>query len=102
MLEKDGRSKRQGGRLHTGAGGDHHEHCPDRRSDRVRRHDRRHFPQQGTGFGKYTTSALLLTLILFVTAVALVQGKVEWTPIANILFAVAGFAGRLIAARCAE
>ena len=60
------------------------------------------FRTKAPGFGKYTTSALLLTLILFVAAMALVQGKVEWTPMANILFAVAGFAGGLIAARGAE
>jgi hypothetical protein len=60
------------------------------------------FRTKTPGFGKYTTSALLLTLILFVAAMALVQGKVEWTPMANILFAVAGFAGGLIAARGAD
>ena len=57
------------------------------------------FRTKTPGFGKYTTSALLLTLILFVAAMALVQGKVEWTPMANILFAIAGFAGGLITAR---
>ncbi len=57
------------------------------------------FRTKTPGFGKYTTSALILTLILFVAAMALVQGKVEWTPMANILFAVAGFAGGLITAR---
>jgi hypothetical protein len=30
---------------------------------------------------------------------ALVEGKVEWMPMANILFAIAGFAGGLITAR---
>ena len=53
------------------------------------------FRTKTPGFGKYTTSALLLTLILFVAAMAFVHGKVEWTPMANILFAVAGFAGAL-------
>lgn len=57
------------------------------------------FRTKTPGFGKYTTSALILTLILFVAAMALVQGKVEWTPMANILFAVSGFAGGLITAR---
>jgi hypothetical protein len=60
------------------------------------------FRAKSPGFGKYITSALLLTLILFVASMALVQGKVEWTPMANILFAVAGFAGGLIAARGGE
>ena len=57
------------------------------------------FRTKTPGFGKYTTSALILTLILFVAAMALVEGKVEWTPMANILFAIAGFAGGLITAR---
>jgi hypothetical protein len=61
------------------------------------------FRSKTPGFvGKYTTSALLLTLILLVAAMALVQGKVEWTPMANILFAVAGFAGGLITTRGAD
>ncbi len=57
------------------------------------------FRTKTPGFGKYTTSALILTLILFVAAMALVESKVEWTPMANILFAIAGFAGGLITAR---
>jgi hypothetical protein len=57
------------------------------------------FRSKTPGFGKYTTSALILTLIMFVAAMALVEGKVEWMPMANILFAIAGFAGGLITAR---
>ena len=57
------------------------------------------FRTKTPGFGRYTISALLLTLVLFVAAIAFVQGKVEWSPMANILFAVAGFAGGLTAAR---
>jgi hypothetical protein len=51
------------------------------------------------GFGKYTTSTLILTLVLFVAAMAFFQGMVEWQPLANLLFAVAGFAGGLITAK---
>jgi Ca2+/Na+ antiporter len=51
------------------------------------------------GFGKYTTSSLVLTLVLFVAAMAFFQGRVEWAPLANLLFAVAGYAGGLIAAK---
>jgi hypothetical protein len=50
------------------------------------------------GFGRYTTSVLVLTLVLFVAALAFVNNKVEWEPLANLLFAVAGFAGGLIVA----
>ncbi|MHA1545261.1 MAG: hypothetical protein ACTSUY_02395 [Alphaproteobacteria bacterium] len=51
------------------------------------------------GFGKYTTASLILTLVLFIAAMAFLAGKVEWEPMANLLFAVAGFAGGLITAR---
>ena len=51
------------------------------------------------GFGRYTTSVLILALVLFVAALAFVLGKVEWAPLANLLFAVAGFAGGLITAK---
>ncbi len=57
------------------------------------------FVTKKEGFGRYTTSVLVLTLILFVVAMALILGKVEWSPIANILFAMVGFAGGLIAER---
>lgn len=54
------------------------------------------------GFGKYTTSALILTLVLFVAALAFFQGKVEWAQVANLLFAIAGFAGGLITASASD
>lgn len=54
------------------------------------------------GFGKYTTSTLIFTLVLFVAAVAFVSGRVEWAPLANLLFAVAGFAGGLITAKVGD
>ena len=54
------------------------------------------------GFGKYTTSTLILTLVLFVASIAFVTQRVEWEPLANILFAVAGFAGGLITSKAGE
>lgn len=51
------------------------------------------------GFGKYTTSALVMTLVLYVAALAYVTDKVEWEPMSNLLFAAVGFAGGLIAAK---
>ena len=60
------------------------------------------FCTKTVGFGKYTTSTLILTLVLFVAALAYMSGKVEWAPMANLLFAVAGFAGGLITAKVGE
>ena len=60
------------------------------------------FKTKTDGFGKYTTSALVLTLVLFVAAFAFVMGRVEWTPLGNILFAVAGYAGGLITAKSGD
>jgi hypothetical protein len=54
------------------------------------------------GFGRYSTSVLILTLVLFVAAMAFVLGKVEWAPLANLLFAVAGFAGGLVTIKHGE
>ncbi len=51
------------------------------------------------GFGRYTTSVLVLTLVLFVASLAFVLGKVEWQPLSNLLFAIAGFSGGLITAK---
>ncbi|MFQ5954862.1 MAG: hypothetical protein ACE5JZ_07355 [Kiloniellales bacterium] len=60
------------------------------------------FRTKTPGFGKYTTSALVLTVVLFIAAFAFVLDKVEWTPVANLLFAVAGYAGGLITAKAGE
>ncbi len=60
------------------------------------------FKTKTEGFGKYTTSALVLTLVLFVAAFAFVLGQVEWTPVVNLLFAIAGYAGGLITARASD
>ena len=48
------------------------------------------------GFGKFTTSVVILTLVLFVASMAFFMGKIEWQPLSNILFAIAGYAGGLI------
>ena len=48
------------------------------------------------GFGKYSTSLLLLTLVLFVTALFFAAGKIESSVFTNIVFSIAGFAGGLI------
>ncbi len=43
-----------------------------------------------------------LILVLFVAAMAFLQGKVEWSPMANILFVVVGFAGGLTGAKASD
>jgi hypothetical protein len=54
------------------------------------------FTTKSSGFGKYTTSLLLLILVTFVASIAFVLGKIEWTSLGNLLFAVAGYAGGLV------
>jgi hypothetical protein len=48
------------------------------------------------GFGKFTTSLLLLVLVLFVSSLFFATGKIETSVFTNILFSIAGFAGGLI------
>jgi len=57
------------------------------------------FVTKTPGWGKYTTSLLLLTLVLFVTALFFAAGKIEGGVFANVAFAVAGFAGGLITSK---
>lgn len=53
------------------------------------------FWRMQSGFGPYNLSALLLLVVLAVTAIALITGKCEPQTAANIIFAVVGFAGGL-------
>lgn len=48
------------------------------------------------GFGKFTTSLILLTSALFVAALLFASEKIESSTFVNILFAVIGFAGGLL------
>lgn len=48
------------------------------------------------GWGRFSTSVLLLTLVLFTTTIALVSGRMQLPEVANLLFAVAGFGGGLL------
>ena len=57
------------------------------------------FVTKTPGFGRYSTSVLLLTLVLFVSAFFLVGGQIEAPVFANIVFAITGFAGGLITAK---
>ena len=51
------------------------------------------------GFGKYTTSLLLLSIIVFLAGFFLVLDKISASIFANIAFAVAGFGGGLLSAK---
>ncbi len=51
------------------------------------------------GFGPYSTSVLVLVLVLFVASLASVSQKIDFQPLVSILLAVAGFAGGLLTAR---
>ena len=54
------------------------------------------FKTKTPGFGRYTTSVLLLTLVLIITAIFLAVGKLDSDMAANIFFAIVGFAGGLV------
>ncbi len=49
------------------------------------------------GFGRFSTSALLLLLVVIASTMLAVAGQLEGQLLANILFAVVGFAGGLFA-----
>jgi hypothetical protein len=54
------------------------------------------FKTKTQGFGRYSTSLIILILVLFFTALFFAAGKIESSVFANIVFSVAGFAGGLI------
>lgn len=49
------------------------------------------------GWGPFSTSTMLLLLILFLAAIALASGRAQWADISGLLLAVAGYAGGLFA-----
>ncbi len=54
------------------------------------------FSTKTPGWGRYSTSTLLLVLALFVAANFLLIGKIEASVFLNIMFAIIGYAGGLI------
>ncbi len=60
------------------------------------------FMTKTPGFGRYSTSVLLLARVLFISAFFLVLGKIESSLFANIVFAIAGYAGGLVNGRKEE
>jgi hypothetical protein len=55
------------------------------------------FRTKDPGWGRFSTSTLILTLVLLIASTLLVFGKLESSVVVNVLFAVVGFAGGLIA-----
>ena len=54
------------------------------------------FRMKTRGFGRHTSSLILLFLMLFAAALLAVLGQIDPQPLLNILFAIAGYAGGLI------
>lgn len=53
------------------------------------------FKTKTDGFGRFTTSTFLIILVIIMTSLFFASGKLEGQLMANILFAVFGFAGGL-------
>lgn len=54
------------------------------------------------GFGTYSTSTLVLVLVLFISSFFLILGKIDSSLFGNIVFAIAGYAGGLLTPRKRE
>ena len=57
------------------------------------------FKTKSSGFGKYTTSILVLLMVLILSTLLFASGRLESTYYTNILMALVGFAGGLINAK---
>lgn len=57
------------------------------------------FATKTEGFGRFTTSVLLIIIVLTIASLMYAGGKLETNVIANILFAVFGFAGGLFTSK---
>jgi hypothetical protein len=57
------------------------------------------FLTKKAGFGRFSSSLVVLLLVVFSASVFAATGRLQPADLANILFAVAGFAGGLITAR---
>lgn len=57
------------------------------------------FRTKTPGFGRFSTSVLLLAPVLIIVAMFFALGKIEASLFANVIFAIAGFAGGLLANR---
>lgn len=57
------------------------------------------FKTKTSGFGRFTTSTLLIILVLTISGLLYAGGKLENQVMANVLFAVFGFAGGLFTSK---
>jgi hypothetical protein len=60
------------------------------------------FVTKTSGFGRFTTSTLLVILVVTVSSLLYAGGKLEGQIMANVLFAVFGFAGGLFTSKNGE
>ncbi len=57
------------------------------------------FKTKKPGFGRFTTSTLLILLVISLSGLLYAGGKLEGQVMANVLFAVFGFAGGLFTSK---
>jgi CHASE2 domain-containing sensor protein len=57
------------------------------------------FRTKTEGYGQYTSSILILIVVLYIGALAFMTGKVDWQGLSPLLLAIVGFAGGLVAER---
>lgn len=57
------------------------------------------FKTKTEGFGRFTTSTFLIILVVTISALLYAAGKLESQVMANVLFAVFGFAGGLFTSK---
>lgn len=57
------------------------------------------FKTKTDGFGRFSTSVFLILLVIVIAALLYAGGKLESQVMANVLFAVFGFAGGLFTSR---
>ncbi|OUR65723.1 hypothetical protein A9Q79_01650 [Methylophaga sp. 42_25_T18] len=57
------------------------------------------FKTKTKGFGRFTTSVFLILLVIIIAALLYAGGKLEGQVMANVLFAVFGFAGGLFTSK---
>jgi len=57
------------------------------------------FKTKTPGFGRFTTSTLLIILVVTITALLFAGGKLDCQVMANVIFAAIGFASGLFTGR---
>lgn len=57
------------------------------------------FKTKTGGFGRFTTSVLLIIIVVTIASLMYAAGKLDGNVMANVLFAVFGFAGGLFTSK---